>query len=276
MTSQRASIPAATEAAIWALSNGRCYFDSCPEPVVKEVRPKTYQKNAMVAHVYGVMPRSPRYSLLPPGEDRNSFKFLLLLCYAHHNEVDDRRTGEKLYPPDRLLAMKQRHEGDNTEVLASLGPISDEQVSELLLDVFEPPIARLERIADQLEEAGTASADTLTELRQLISAVSDPSWGVDRSTAASLAYSAEILSTANLDSAASGLAYAAEVLSNLDLAASAAGLSTAGQMLNPGQLAEAAQSLATAADILSNINIGDAASKFSRAATIIADNNGRW
>jgi hypothetical protein len=40
----RKSIPAATEAALWALSNGQCYAPDCTAPVVVEVRPGVYRK----------------------------------------------------------------------------------------------------------------------------------------------------------------------------------------------------------------------------------------
>lgn len=98
MTTKRTSIPAATDAALWALSNGRCYFPGCDEPIVKETRPGTYKKNVRIAHIYGVAENSPRHRLLPAGEDRNSFKYLMLLCTPHHDEIDDRLNGEKLYP----------------------------------------------------------------------------------------------------------------------------------------------------------------------------------
>ena len=61
MAGKRKDISAATEAALWALSNGRCYAPACPFPVIVEVRPGIYQKNAQIAHVYGVRPGAPRF-----------------------------------------------------------------------------------------------------------------------------------------------------------------------------------------------------------------------
>ena len=61
MPGTRKRMLAATEAALWALSNGRCYAPGCMAPVVVEVRPGVYRKNAQIAHIRGV--RAPRYDL---------------------------------------------------------------------------------------------------------------------------------------------------------------------------------------------------------------------
>lgn len=49
----RRGISPATEAAFWALSNGRCYAPGCTAPVVVEVRAGVYRKNAQIAHIRG-------------------------------------------------------------------------------------------------------------------------------------------------------------------------------------------------------------------------------
>jgi hypothetical protein len=106
-----APLSAATEAALWALSNGRCYAPGCTQPVVVEVCPGVYKKKAQVAHVYGVKKGSPRYRENFP--DRDSFKYLLLLCTPHHGLVDDKKVGARMYPPATLLGWKRAHEGSN-------------------------------------------------------------------------------------------------------------------------------------------------------------------
>ncbi len=85
---QRKSLPPAMLAALWTVSNGRCYAPGCIMPVVLEVRPGVYQKNSQVAHIYGVRPGAPRYRRDMPAGERDSFANLLLLCTAHHEEVD--------------------------------------------------------------------------------------------------------------------------------------------------------------------------------------------
>jgi hypothetical protein len=109
VTGVRAHIPAAAQAARWALSNNNCYFPGCPTPVVIETRPGMYRKNAMIAHVYGVAPNAPRFRGELDPDVRDSFTNLVLLCYGHHNEVDDPDSGEQLYPPDVLRHPPARH-----------------------------------------------------------------------------------------------------------------------------------------------------------------------
>ena len=90
----RRNIPAGTQAALWALSSGRCYAPGCVSPIVLEVRPGVYRKNVQVAHIVAVSPGAPRYLNLP-GMQRDSFSNLILLCLAHHAEVDDRTDGDR-------------------------------------------------------------------------------------------------------------------------------------------------------------------------------------
>lgn len=85
-------------------------------------------------------------------KERDSFKNLLLLCMPHHTEVDDKKTGEQLYPPDVLEEWKLKHEGSNGPALAALGPIDPEQLIDLLTTTFTPPLDRLEAITQRLEE----------------------------------------------------------------------------------------------------------------------------
>jgi len=59
MAGVRKHISAATEAALWVLSTGRCYAPGCGSQVVVEVRPGVLRKNAQIAHIRGV--RRPRY-----------------------------------------------------------------------------------------------------------------------------------------------------------------------------------------------------------------------
>src|SRR5258707_706100 len=46
VTGYRKNITPATQAALWTLSNGRCYAPGCTFPVVFEIRPGVYRKNA--------------------------------------------------------------------------------------------------------------------------------------------------------------------------------------------------------------------------------------
>ncbi len=157
MPGQRKNIPAATEAALWVLSNGTCYAPGCSAPVMTEVRESVYRKNAQVSHIYGVRPTAPRFRKDLSDSQRDSFANLLLLCLPHHGEVDDRKTGEQLYPPAMLFSWKKAHEGSNAKPLAALGTLREDDLDELLASVFTPPLERLEAIAERLEKTGTVT-----------------------------------------------------------------------------------------------------------------------
>ncbi len=80
MAGTRKNIPAATQAALWALSSGRCCAPGCPSPVIVEVRAGVCRKNAQIGHIYGVKPGAPRLRADTPDEERDAFANLLLLC----------------------------------------------------------------------------------------------------------------------------------------------------------------------------------------------------
>lgn len=214
-SAQRRTIPPAIQAALWVLSNGNCYAPGCPFPVVFEVRPGVYKKNAQIAHIYAVKPGAARYRECRTREEereRDSFKNLILLCLAHHAAVDDKENGEELYPPELLLEWKRKHEGEHGPQLARIGPISEEFLANVLTAVFTPPVTRLERIADQLERTGSLNSEALTELRQIIAVMQDGPVGPNAQTARNLAYAADIFANLNLSNAARQLYHASDVL----------------------------------------------------------------
>jgi hypothetical protein len=181
-------------------------------PVIMETRPGVYRKNAWVSHVYGVRPGAARYRAELRPKQRDSFTNLLLLCLPHHQEVDDEKTGEQLYPPDLLRKWKTKHEGSNGPALAALGPIDPEQLTELLTAAFTPPLDRLEAITKRLEQTGTANAETVAELKQVLAVMSTTAEGIDAQAARSLAFAAEVLGTSSFHTSANHLGHAAEVL----------------------------------------------------------------
>ncbi|MGV9309534.1 hypothetical protein ACWDLG_39725 [Nonomuraea sp. NPDC003727] len=222
-SNKRREISAPVQAALWALSNGHCYAPGCPFPVIYEVRPGVFKKNAQIAHIYGVKPRANRYRECKNDaerRERDAFKNLILVCLAHHAEIDDSEYGEELYPPDLLLKWKREHEGEHGPALARLLPMTEERLGKLLSEFFTAPIARLEKIADQLERTGTLTADSLEDLRQVITMLQETPGGTDARTARTLAFAAEVFSSHDLRKSATSLGYAAErlpgVLRDLD------------------------------------------------------------
>ncbi|MFJ8684848.1 hypothetical protein [Micromonospora wenchangensis] len=205
---ERRNLPAAMVAALWTVSNGQCYAPNCPMPVVLEVRPGVYQKNSQVAHIYGVKPNAARFKGEMPPEERDSFANLLLLCLAHHQEVDG---DESRYTPEVLKSWKTRHEGAAGAVLARLRLPDAETLGELLTELAEPPLQRLEAVTRRLEETGVANSETVMELKGIIATLSAAGDGMSGQTARSLAYAAEVLGASTFDSSARAAAYAAEV-----------------------------------------------------------------
>lgn len=207
---QRKTLSAAAMAALWTISNGRCYAPGCMAPVVVEVRPGVYQKNAQAAHIYGVRPGGPRFRADLVDAVRDSFDNLLLLCLPHHTEVDSKE-GEDLYPPETLREWKRKHEGAQGSVLKGLRA-TPEGLINVLVDMAEPPLQRLEAIAEQLETTGKVTAKTVADLKSIISALSEPGIGIDARVASQLSYAAEVFSTHRLERTAEMLSEAAEVL----------------------------------------------------------------
>jgi hypothetical protein len=200
-------------AALWTVSNGRCYAPGCPMPVVLEVRPGTYQKNSQVAHIYGVRPGAPRYRADISAHERDSFANLLLLCLAHHEEVDG-KDGERRYPPDTLRKWKIQHEGAAGSVLKNLTVPSTDALMNKLIEIAERPLERLKAITQRLEETGAVTTETVAELKQIIDAMSTTNTGVDARTARTLSYAAEVLGTRSFSDTVRQLSRAAEVLPN--------------------------------------------------------------
>jgi hypothetical protein len=143
---------------------------------------------------------------------RASFSNLLILCLPHHGEVDDRRSGETLYPVDTLTRWKANHEGANGPALAALGPMDEETLARLLTQVFSPPARRLQQIADQLEKTGTLTAQNLPQLRQVVQVMNEGPTRANADLAEMLSYAADVLSSSEFIGMVDELGAAAETL----------------------------------------------------------------
>lgn len=198
-------------AALWAVSNGRCYAPGCPMPVVHEVRPGVYRKNAQVAHIYGVRPGAPRYRPDMSARERDAFENLLLLCLPHHEDVDG-QGADDFFSPETLREWKIEHEGESGSILNVLRFPDTDVLIKVLTELAEPPLERLEAIAQQLEETGVATRETVIELRQIVGALSATGFGIDTRTAMHLREAAEVLGAGSLAKTATYLREAADKL----------------------------------------------------------------
>ncbi|MDW5330815.1 hypothetical protein [Plantactinospora sp. KLBMP9567] len=147
-----------------------------------------------------------------PDSERDSFKNLLLLCLPHHTEVDDRKTGEKLYPPETLLEWKKNHEGHHNAALNRIGPVDKDVIMDIIAGVFEPPLKRLEAIAEQLERTGTLNAESVAELKEVISVLTENPIGPDARTVRALADAADRLGGVSFSRTVGRLSEAADTM----------------------------------------------------------------
>ncbi|WP_146755531.1 hypothetical protein [Micromonospora saelicesensis] len=147
-----------------------------------------------------------------PDSERDSFKHLLLLCLPHHAEVDDRRTGEKLYPAETLLQWKRSHEGDNNAVLNSIGPVNEDALMNEIASIFEPPLQRLEIITQQLEKTGTLNAQSVADLRGVLSVLAESPTGPDARAVQKLVDAVDQLGGENFPRTVNKLADAADTM----------------------------------------------------------------
>lgn len=252
MAGVRKNIPAATQAALWAMSSGRCYAPGCQFPVVVEIRPGVYRKNAQIGHIYGVALGAPRFNPAIPDEERDAFTNLLLLCLPHHGEVDDKKTGERMYPPQLLRQWKTKHEGSYGPALALIGQVDEDGITALLEQAFTPPIERLQSIADQLERTGTLNQAAVLELQQVVNVLRESPGGVQRETALMLSTAADILGTSRFASTGEQISTAADILGTSRFASLAQRLSTAADTLSSGSYDRVATTLEGAADSLAH------------------------
>ncbi|MEU3626701.1 hypothetical protein [Amycolatopsis coloradensis] len=81
-----------------------------------------------------------------------------------------------------------------------------------MTEIAEPPLSRLEAITDRLEQTGTASSETVEELKQIVATMSGSTGGIDTVAARNLAFAAELLGTSDFSRSATLLASAAEHL----------------------------------------------------------------
>jgi hypothetical protein len=210
---ERKSVAAAAQAALWTLSNGRCYYPDCLEPVVKLARPGVYRKNVQIAHIHGIKPGSPRHKQMPL-EERDGFGNLMLMCTAHHSEIDNKTDGERRYPAELLRTWKTKHEAAHGKALEALGPINLDVLGDALAQAFVPPVDRLNAIADQLERTGAENKQAVNQLREVASMLTDIPLSTDSDTARRLAIVAGVFESLDLNRVARELGSSAEFFSS--------------------------------------------------------------
>ena len=155
-----------TEKALFMLSRGTCYEPTCNVRVLKMTSSGRPQVNVQIAHIHALADGEARFDSNLPKKERNRFKNLILLCQAHHTEVDS-AIWVTDYPADVLFGWKAAVEhGDLKAALDDVPPLdSDAQLQEVLGNAVE--IARVE-ILGAIEELKGVGEDTVKMVKTLL------------------------------------------------------------------------------------------------------------
>src|SRR5688500_2551065 len=94
-----------TERALFMLSRGACYEPTCDVGVLKMTKSGRPQSGVQIAHVHALAEGEARFDGNIPKPERNRFWNLILLCQAHHIDVDS-DDWEIEYPADVLFGWK--------------------------------------------------------------------------------------------------------------------------------------------------------------------------
>jgi hypothetical protein len=98
----------ATIKRLFAVSGNRCAFPKCSNQLVE---PTTGKVTGRICHIKGRKPGGPRYDPQQTDAERHAFENLILMCPIHHDVID---ADEIAYTVERLQAIKDKHERDNT------------------------------------------------------------------------------------------------------------------------------------------------------------------
>lgn len=109
---------------LFALSNNRCAFPRCVQPLVD---PSSITLVGEVCHIRAQRPGGPRYDPNQTENERHAFANLILLCSPHHTVVDD---DEESYTIVRLESIKQHHETAEKSI-----EVTPEVLKQLVLSV---------------------------------------------------------------------------------------------------------------------------------------------
>jgi hypothetical protein len=109
---------------LFALSGNKCAFPKCRVALVDEQGTVV----GKVCHICARNPGGSRYDPQQTDAERHAYENLILLCGVHHDVID---SDEDSYTVERLLKMKEAHEGAQTAV----DEPSDQVAQQLLVNV---------------------------------------------------------------------------------------------------------------------------------------------
>ena len=118
----------ATRAALAMLSRGQCYFPGCDAPIMRFIEVEPYI-DYHIAHIRDARPGN-RFDGSMTDEERRAFSNLILLCKPHHELVDVRHPDQ--HSVTDLESWKRAREGTSTAQLADVGPVTEDELADLL------------------------------------------------------------------------------------------------------------------------------------------------
>lgn len=95
---------------LFAVSQNRCAFPKCNQPLVESASGKVVGR---VCHIKAARPGGPRYDDAQDEKARHAFSNLILMCPVHHDVIDADPTA---YTVERLESMKSDHESQEVIV----------------------------------------------------------------------------------------------------------------------------------------------------------------
>ena len=90
-------------------AGGRCEFEGCNRVLFRDAITLNQFNDTNVAHIVSSSPNGPRGDPKRSHELSDKIENLMLVCLEHHKMIDNKKL-ESLYPEERLLSMKQKHE----------------------------------------------------------------------------------------------------------------------------------------------------------------------
>ncbi|AVQ99801.1 hypothetical protein OBCHQ24_12540 [Oceanobacillus iheyensis] len=97
---------------LWMASGGICSFEGCSKRLIQNTN-GSLTNVGIKAHIIGHAKNSARHEYMEEYEytqaQLEDVSNLMLMCYDHSKIIDDEKTREQ-FPPDRLFAMKNKHE----------------------------------------------------------------------------------------------------------------------------------------------------------------------
>ena len=92
-----------------ARSAGRCEFEGCNRVLFRDEITLNEFNDTNVAHIVASSPDGPRGDPVRSHQLSDKIENLMLVCLEHHKMIVDKKLVD-LYPEERLLQMKHRHE----------------------------------------------------------------------------------------------------------------------------------------------------------------------